>query len=65
MTISQAEKAATFRKLHQGPKAFVIGNPWDAGSARILWGLGYQALATSSGASAGILGRREDRKSVV
>jgi 2-methylisocitrate lyase-like PEP mutase family enzyme len=37
----------------------VIPNPWDAGSARILAGLGFQALATSSGASAGILGRRD------
>ena len=61
MTISQAEKAAQFRKLHEGPKAFVIGNPWDAGSARILAGLGYAALATSSGASAGILGRRDGK----
>jgi 2-methylisocitrate lyase-like PEP mutase family enzyme len=61
MTISQAEKAATFRKLHEGPGAFVVGNPWDAGSARILAGLGYQALATSSGASAGILGRRDGK----
>ena len=61
MTINQAEKAAQFRKLHDGPKAFVIANPWDAGSARILAGLGYAALATSSGASAGILGRRDGK----
>jgi len=61
MTINQAEKAAQFRKLHEGPKAFVIANPWDAGSARILAGLGYAALATSSGASAGILGRRDGK----
>src|SRR3954453_12447254 len=53
------EKAELFAALHRGPKAFVIGNPWDAGSARILAGLGFQALATSSGASAGTLGRRD------
>jgi 2-methylisocitrate lyase-like PEP mutase family enzyme len=37
----------------------VIPNPWDAGSTRLLAGLGFQALATSSGASAGVLGRRD------
>ena len=59
MTATQTEKATRFRALHEGPGAFVIPNPWDAGSARILAGLGFQALATSSGASAGILGRRD------
>lgn len=59
MTVSQSEKAARFVVLHQGPKAFVIPNPWDAGSAKILQGLGFQALATSSGACAGALGRRD------
>jgi 2-methylisocitrate lyase-like PEP mutase family enzyme len=59
MTASQSDKAIRFRALHQGPSAFVIPNPWDAGSARLLAGLGFQALATSSGASAGILGRRD------
>jgi 2-methylisocitrate lyase-like PEP mutase family enzyme len=58
---SQHEKAARFRALHEGPGAFVIPNPWDAGSARILAGLGFQALATSSGASAGVLGRRDGK----
>ena len=57
MTASQAEKAKRFHELHAGPRAFVIANPWDAGSARLLAGLGFQALATSSGASAGTLGR--------
>src|ERR671931_2317243 len=56
---TQAEKAAQFRALHQGPRAFVIANAWDAGSARILAGLGFPALATSSGASAGTLGKRD------
>ncbi len=63
MTISQSDKAEKFRALHQGPGAFVIANPWDIGSARILAGLGYQALATSSGAFAGTLGRRDGRVS--
>ena len=61
MAVSQTDKAATFRKLHEGPGAFVIPNPWDAGSARILTALGFQALATSSGASAGMLGRRDGK----
>ena len=59
MTISQSEKARRLRALHEAPGAFVIPNPWDAGSARILAGLGFAALATSSGASAGVLGRRD------
>jgi 2-methylisocitrate lyase-like PEP mutase family enzyme len=61
MTTSQNDKATRFRALHQGPGAFVIPNPWDAGSARILAGLGFQALATSSGASAGVLGKRDGK----
>ena len=46
MSHSQPEKAARFRTLHDGPGAFVIPNPWDAASARILAGLGFEALAT-------------------
>src|SRR5438105_3790439 len=61
MAADQRDKAARFRALHQRPGAFVIPNPWDAGSARILAGLGFEALATSSGASAGILGRRDGK----
>jgi 2-methylisocitrate lyase-like PEP mutase family enzyme len=57
--MTQKEKAERFRRLHE--KTFVIGNAWDAGSARILAGLGYPALATSSGAHAGTLGRRDGR----
>ena len=63
MSISQIEKATQFAALHQGPGAFLIGNPWDAGSARILAGLGYAALASSSGASAGVYGRRDGKVS--
>src|SRR6202162_4958706 len=59
MSVSQHEKAARFRALHEGPAAFVIPNPWDAGSARILAGLGFRALATSSGAMANTFGRRD------
>ena len=61
MTISQSDKATRFRALHQAPGAFVIPNPWDGGSARILAALGFQALATSSGACAGTLGRRDGK----
>jgi 2-methylisocitrate lyase-like PEP mutase family enzyme len=56
--MNQRQKAERFRELHEGP-TFVIPNPWDAGSARILEGLGFAALATSSGAQAGVLGRRD------
>jgi 2-methylisocitrate lyase-like PEP mutase family enzyme len=56
---TQDEKATRFKALHAGPGAFVIANAWDAGSARILAALDFPALATSSGASAGILGRRD------
>jgi len=52
-------KGAQFRQLHG--RCFVIANAWDAGSARILAGLGFQALATSSGAHAGTLGKRDGR----
>lgn len=61
MATTQQEKAEKFRALHQGVGAFVIPNPWDAGSARLLAGLGFQALTTSSGAAAGILGRRDGK----
>lgn len=63
MSVSQAEKARKFRVLHERPGAFVIANPWDAGSARILAGLGFEALASSSGAKAGVLGKRDGRVS--
>jgi 2-methylisocitrate lyase-like PEP mutase family enzyme len=59
VSVTQNEMAARFRALHDGPGAFVIPNPWDIGSARILAGLGFQALATSSAASACALGRRD------
>ncbi len=61
MTVNQAEKGARFRALHEEPGLFVIPNPWDAGSARLLSGLGFRALATSSCASAAAMGRRDYR----
>jgi 2-methylisocitrate lyase-like PEP mutase family enzyme len=59
MRASQAEKAERFRALHARPGAFVIPNPWDAGSARILAGLGFEALTTTSAGLAFTLGRRD------
>jgi 2-methylisocitrate lyase-like PEP mutase family enzyme len=59
MSVAQNEKAARFRVLHDGPCIFVIPNPWDVASARILAGVGFEALATSSAASACVLGRRD------
>src|SRR5205085_9527544 len=59
MSVSQDDKAARFRALHNGSGAFLIPNPWDIASARILAGLGFQALATSSAASASALGRKD------
>ena len=63
MPTSQQDKAIRFRALHEAPGSFVIPNPWDGASARILAGLGFQALATSSGAQAGTLGRRDGKVS--
>ena len=55
--MTQQEKTRRFRALHDAPEAFVIANAWDGGSAKLLTALGFPALATSSGAQAGILGR--------
>src|SRR5204863_7983031 len=59
MTVTQTDKAKQFRALHEAPDAFVIANVRDGGSARMMAGLGFEALATSRGASAGLLGRRD------
>jgi 2-methylisocitrate lyase-like PEP mutase family enzyme len=53
-----SDKVETFRALHTG-EPFIIPNPWDAGSARVLAGLGYKALATTSSGFAFTLGRRD------
>ena len=59
MPPTQREKADAFKALHDAPGYFVIPNPWDGASARILAALGYKALTTSSGAQAGTYGRRD------
>ena len=57
--LTQAQKAAVFQALHQRDGAFVIPNPWDVGSARLLAALGFEALATTSFGFAIALGRRD------
>jgi 2-methylisocitrate lyase-like PEP mutase family enzyme len=57
----QHEKATRFRTLHDAAGVFVIANAWDGGSARILSGLGFRALATSSGACAATLGQLDGK----
>lgn len=52
----QAEKAAAFEALHKAPGAFVIPNPWDIGSARMLAALGFKALTTTSAGYARSIG---------
>jgi 2-methylisocitrate lyase-like PEP mutase family enzyme len=52
-----ADKAASFLALHAGPAPLLIPNPWDAGSARVLASLGFQALATTSSGFAATLGQ--------
>ncbi|MGH9065665.1 MAG: isocitrate lyase/PEP mutase family protein [Acidimicrobiales bacterium] len=54
---AQAEKAERFLALHHGPGPLLLPNPWDAGSARLLESLGFQALATTSSGFAATLGR--------
>lgn len=54
---------ATFRELHNGPGAFVIPNPWDVGSARMLAAMGFSALATTSAGMAFSMGLREGQAS--
>ena len=53
MSASQSDRARAFRALHERPGAFVIPNPYDIGTARILAGLGFEALATTSAGCAG------------
>jgi 2-methylisocitrate lyase-like PEP mutase family enzyme len=57
---TQAEKGATFRSLHARDRAFIIPNPWDVGTARLLAGLGFEALATTSAGYAFSAGRRDN-----
>ena len=53
----QADKASRFLALHRPGEPLLLPNPWDAGSAKILASLGYQALATTSSGHAATLGR--------
>jgi 2-methylisocitrate lyase-like PEP mutase family enzyme len=64
MAPSQSDKARAFRALHERPGAFVMPNPWDVGTARILAGLGFEALATTSAGLAFALGRRDGEGAV-
>lgn len=61
--LNQQQKAELFQALHQGP-LFIMPNPWDAGSARLLAGFGFAALATTSAGLAFALGRRDGEGSV-
>jgi 2-methylisocitrate lyase-like PEP mutase family enzyme len=61
---TQAEKAEAFQALHERPGAFIIPNPWDAGTARLLTSLGFEALATTSLGLANMLGRVDGTNSV-
>jgi 2-methylisocitrate lyase-like PEP mutase family enzyme len=56
---TQADKAAAFRALHERPGAFIIPNPWDAGTAKLLAAVGFEALATTSLGLANMLGRAD------
>ena len=56
---TQAEKGELFRKMHEEDGAFVIPNPWDAGTAKVLAGLGFRALATTSSGLAFALGKSD------
>ena len=61
---TQAEKAVRFQALHARAGAFVIPNPWDAGTARILAALGFEALTTTSAGLAFTLGRPDGARAV-
>lgn len=58
-SVDRANKSAVFRALHERDGAFVIPNPWDVGTARILEALGFEALATTSAGMAFALGRQD------
>lgn len=63
MATSLVDKALRLSELHAGPRAFIIANAFDPGSAALLAQIGFAALATSSGAAAGVLGRRDGQLS--
>lgn len=57
---TQTEKASEFREAHQRDSAFIMPNPWDIGTARVLAHLGFEALATTSSGYASSVGRRDN-----
>ncbi|HEV2668072.1 MAG TPA: isocitrate lyase/phosphoenolpyruvate mutase family protein [Blastocatellia bacterium] len=57
--LTQAEKGLVFRTLHERDRAFIIPNPWDVGTARLLAQLGFEALATTSAGYAFSVGKRD------
>lgn len=57
--LTQFEKGTAFRALHQRDGAFILPNPWDIGTARLLAHLGFEALATTSAGYASSMGRRD------
>jgi len=59
MTTDQQEKYQRFKALHERPETFLIPNPWNAGTARLLAALGFEALATTSAGLALSIGRRD------
>jgi 2-methylisocitrate lyase-like PEP mutase family enzyme len=58
--LTQTEKARAFQILHQGEGAFIIPNPWDVGTARLLAHMGFKALATTSMGYAFSIGKRDN-----
>ncbi len=58
--LTQSEKGQKFRAMHQREQAFIIPNPWDAGTARMLTYLGFEALATTSAGYAFSVGRKDN-----
>jgi len=64
MSVTQVEKGRRFQALHARPGIFVIPNPWDAGTAKVLAGLGFEALTTTSAGLASTLGKRDGDGSV-
>jgi 2-methylisocitrate lyase-like PEP mutase family enzyme len=57
---TQADKGRAFRALHERAGAFIIPNPWDVGTARLLEGLGFEALATTSAGYAFSVGQQDN-----
>ncbi len=59
MAVSQLDKANRFLSLHREGRPFILANAWDAGSTRVLQGMGFSAIGTSSWASANVYGKRD------